>query len=49
MKSMANVREVARRANVSVATVSRVLNNTRVFGKIQEKRYLTAIEELEYI
>ncbi|MEZ3433294.1 MAG: LacI family DNA-binding transcriptional regulator [Lachnospiraceae bacterium] len=46
---MANVREVARRANVSVATVSRVLNNSSRVREDTKKVVLTAIEELEYI
>ena len=45
---MANIREVAQRANVSVATVSRVLNQN---GKVKEKtrnHVLAVLEEMEY-
>ncbi|GCE21979.1 LacI family DNA-binding transcriptional regulator [Dictyobacter kobayashii] len=45
---MANIQEVARRAGVSISTVSRVLNGTaRVNNKLTE-RVLLAIEELGY-
>ena len=45
---MANIREVAQRANVSVATVSRVLNQN---GKVKEKtrnHVLAVLEEMGY-
>ena len=46
---MANIREVAQRANVSVATVSRVINQN---GKVKENtrnRVLTVLEEMGYV
>lgn len=45
---MANIREVAKRANVSVATVSRVINQS---GKVKEKtkeHVLAVMEEMKY-
>src|SRR4029450_4044069 len=42
------LREVARRARVSTATVSRVLNNTATVKGSTRSRVLKAIEELRY-
>ncbi|HSM76159.1 MAG TPA: LacI family DNA-binding transcriptional regulator, partial [Bryobacteraceae bacterium] len=43
-----NLAEVARRANVSTATVSRVLNNGSVVKNTTRARVMRAIEELKY-
>ncbi len=43
-----NLEEVARRANVSTATVSRVLNNASVVRSSTRARVVKAIEELRY-
>ena len=43
-----NLEEVARRAKVSTATVSRVLNNAAVVKTTTRTRVLKAIEELKY-
>src|SRR5436305_9215194 len=43
-----NLEEVARRAKVSTATVSRVLNNASVVKNSTRARVLRAIEELKY-
>ncbi|MGN1384954.1 MAG: LacI family DNA-binding transcriptional regulator [Bacillus sp. (in: firmicutes)] len=45
---MATMREVARLAGVSVATVSRVLNNTGYVHEDTRKRVESVIEQLEY-
>jgi LacI family repressor for deo operon, udp, cdd, tsx, nupC, and nupG len=45
---MANISDVARKAGVSKATVSRVMNNTAVVNKNTRKRVLEAIESLHY-
>ncbi|MBN2324228.1 MAG: LacI family DNA-binding transcriptional regulator [Spirochaetes bacterium] len=45
---MANISDVAKKAGVSKATVSRVLNNTAVVNKDTKKRVLEAIESLNY-
>ncbi|MFA1819453.1 LacI family DNA-binding transcriptional regulator [Virgibacillus oceani] len=45
---MANIQEVARRAGVSSATVSRVLNNTTAVSAKTKFKVEKAIEELEY-
>jgi DNA-binding LacI/PurR family transcriptional regulator len=45
---MATISDVARKAGVSKATVSRVLNNTAVVNKDTRKRVLKAIESLSY-
>ena len=44
----ANISDVARKANVSTATVSHVLNNTRVVKEETRNKVLKAIEELNY-
>ena len=43
-----NLEEVARRARVSTATVSRVLNNATVVKSTTRARVVRAIEELKY-
>ena len=45
----ATVRDVAMRANVSVATVSRVLNNPSLVSPGTKGRVMAAISELQYI
>lgn len=45
---MANIQEVARRAGVSISTVSRVLNGTARVNSDVKERVLAAIEELDY-
>lgn len=43
-----NMRDVARHANVSIATVSHVLNNTRFVKEETRQRVLNSIAELDY-
>src|SRR5215470_17082444 len=43
------MREVARRAGVSLATVSRVLNNTSYISEDTRKRVLDAVGQCNYI
>src|SRR5664279_264333 len=43
-----NLEQVARRANVSTATVSRVLNNASVVKSSTRARVVKAIEDLRY-
>ncbi len=43
------IEDVAKRANVSIATVSRVINNQGGVRKVTEERILNAINELGYI
>ncbi|KPJ87632.1 MAG: hypothetical protein AMS17_08010 [Spirochaetes bacterium DG_61] len=45
---MATISDVAKKAGVSEATVSRVLNNTAIVNKETRKRVLNAINELNY-
>jgi len=45
---MATISDVAKKAGVSEATVSRVLNNTAVVNRDTRKRVLDAINELHY-
>jgi LacI family transcriptional regulator len=45
---MATISDVAKKAGVSEATVSRVLNNTAVVNRETRKRVLDAIDELHY-
>ena len=47
---MSTIRDVARRAGVSIATVSRILNNDEYFGVTAEtkQRVLEAVKELNY-
>lgn len=47
-RSTARIVDVARRADVSPATVSRVVNGTRVVNAAQHARVLKAIDELAY-
>ncbi|MFJ7755209.1 LacI family DNA-binding transcriptional regulator [Peribacillus muralis] len=49
MGSKPNIQDVAILANVSIATVSRVINNQGGVRKVTEERILKAIEELGYI
>ncbi|NWQ44369.1 LacI family DNA-binding transcriptional regulator [Bacillus sp. EB106-08-02-XG196] len=49
MDSKPNIQDVARLADVSIATVSRVINNQGGVRKVTEDRILKAIEELGYI
>lgn len=49
MDSKPNIQDVARLADVSIATVSRVINNQGGVRKVTEERILKAIEELGYI
>lgn len=43
-----SIKDVAREANVSIATVSRVLNNVDVVNEDTKKRVLEAINKLDY-
>lgn len=43
------IREVAKKANVSISTVSRVFNNPDSVGKEMRERVLQVIEELGYV
>lgn len=45
---MATIRDVARRAGLSVATVSAVINNKPVVSEESRRKVLQAIEELDY-
>jgi LacI family transcriptional regulator len=45
---MATIREVAKTAGVSYATVSHVINNTRLVSKETRERVLAAMEALQY-
>ncbi|MCM3707953.1 LacI family transcriptional regulator [Cytobacillus firmus] len=49
MESKPNIQDVARLANVSIATVSRVINNQGGVRKQTEEKILNAIKELGYI
>ena len=46
--AMANIYDVARRAGVSTATVSRVLSQPNVVAKATRRKVLAAIERLGY-
>lgn len=46
---MATIKDIAKHAGVSVATVSYVLNNTRFVSEEKRRRILLAIEELKYV
>lgn len=48
MKGIMNLHEVARRAKVSTATVSRVLNDARLVKSSTRARVMKAVEELKY-
>ena len=48
MKKNATIRDVARRANVSVATVSRILNNKPDVSEETRQKVLEVIDELRY-
>lgn len=45
---MVKMKDIARRAGVSTATVSHVINNTRYVSKETSKRVIRAMEELNY-
>jgi len=45
---MANIRQVAEEAGVSIATVSAVINNTKTVSPKLRQRVLAAIEKLDY-
>ena len=45
---MSSIREVAKRAEVSIATVSRVINNDPVVNPKTREKVLKVIEELKY-
>jgi LacI family transcriptional regulator len=49
MDSKPNIQDVARLADVSIATVSRVINNQGGVRKVTEERILKAIKDLGYI
>lgn len=46
---MANIKDVAKRANVSVATVSRVINNKGYVNEHTKELVMQAIKELNYV
>ncbi len=46
--SNSNIKDVARRAGVSTATVSHVLNNTKAVSEETRRRVLKAVEGLQY-
>ena len=46
---MANIKDVAKRANVSVATVSRVINNKGYVNEHTRSLVEDAIKELNYV
>ena len=47
---MSTIRDVAKHAGVSIATVSRILNNNEYFGVTKEtkQKVLDAVKELNY-
>ena len=47
--SMANIREIAERAQVAPGTVSRALNNKGYISKETRKKIDKALKELEYV
>lgn len=49
MEAKPNIQDVAKLADVSIATVSRVINNQGGVRRVTEERILKAIEELGYI
>ncbi|USK34476.1 substrate-binding domain-containing protein [Bacillus sp. F19] len=42
------IKDVAKKANVSIATVSRILNNQKGYSEKTKRKVLEAIEELDY-
>lgn len=46
---MVNIKDVAKKANVSIATVSHVLNNTKFVREEARQRVLGAVEETGYV
>ena len=49
MKQEANIYEIAKEAGVSIATVSRVMNNSCTVSEKSKKRVLDAVEKLNYV
>jgi len=47
-KKKSTIKDIAEKANVSISTVSYVLNNTRFVGPERKKKVLDAAEELNY-
>ena len=45
----ATIRDVAKKADVGVGTVSRVLNNSPAVSKATREKVLNVIDELDYI
>lgn len=43
-----SIKDVAKQANVSISTVSHVLNGTKTVSKPLQKRVMQAIEDLHY-
>jgi LacI family transcriptional regulator len=48
VNELTGVKEIARRANVSIATVDRVLHNRKGVSKQTKEKILSIIEELNY-
>ena len=42
------IKDVARRANVSISTVSNVLNGTKTVSESLQERVMNAVSELNY-
>ncbi|MFW5687273.1 MAG: LacI family DNA-binding transcriptional regulator, partial [Halanaerobium sp.] len=49
MKTVVSINDVAERANVSISTVSRVINQNANVSREKEKAVLKAVDELDYI
>lgn len=49
MQQEANIYEIAKEAGVSIATVSRVINNSNAVSEKSRKKVLDAIEKLNYV
>src|SRR5260221_12651839 len=49
MSSMTSIREVAKRAGVSLGTVSNVLNRPEIVAEETRKRVLQVIEEIGFV
>ena len=48
-KQEANIYEIAKEAGVSIATVSRVMNNSAAVSKKSKEKVLAAVEKLNYV
>lgn len=48
MKNIKNIKDVAKHANVSIATVSRVVNNLGGYSPATKEKVLQAIKDLDY-